>query len=133
MLSIELSRKLKDAGIVWEPAFGDLFYWQDYDHWEKDVLAEQDTKEATSGIAECTADWIFAPRLDQLLAKIEAQGWFVVLSYAFGAEGNVTHRVDVYKYKPSYKTARLENKESEEAAAQALLWIYERGTTDEMR
>ena len=75
MLSIELAKKLKDAGLPWEPALGDLFYWDDYDHWERDVLKEHDIQEATSGISECTADWIFAPRLEQLLNAIDKCGY----------------------------------------------------------
>ncbi|HBC94813.1 MAG TPA: hypothetical protein DCZ10_18425 [Pelotomaculum sp.] len=121
MLSIEIAKKLKDAGLVWEPAFGDLFYCQDDDRWEKSVLAEQDTQEATHQIHECIADWVFAPRLEQLLAAIEKRGYKVE-----------SMQDACYIFHPQ-KSSRWQEFLAEnriEAAAQALLWVLERRTAE---
>lgn len=116
MLDLGLSKKLKDAGLAWEPALGDLFYYQVGDHWEKDVLAEHDIKEATHQII---ADWIFVPRLDQLIIYMEERGYRVESKqdacYIF--HPNKPHIC------PWWQKFPAENRTN--AAGEALLWILQ--------
>ncbi len=122
MLSIEIAKKLKDAGLKWDPKLRDPFYYREDDDWEMDVLNKQDMQEATSEVDEYIADWVFAPRLDQTLAYMEEQGYKVESTqdtcYIFHPE------------KSSYWREFLaENRIN--AAAEALLYILEGRTTHE--
>lgn len=82
MISLETSRKLKDAGLVWEPKEGDAVYKS-----KKEIatlcqscaMVHFDTFDAYLKRWKLNFDankkWYFAPRLDQLLAEIERQGY----------------------------------------------------------
>ena len=122
MLSFEMAKKLKDAGLKWDPKLRDPFYYREDDDWERDVLNKQDMQEATHQIYEYIADWVFAPRLDQLLAYMEEQGYKVESTqdacYIFHPEKS-----------PRWREFLAENRIN--AAAEALLWILnERGTAE---
>jgi len=110
-LSLETAKKLKEAGLQWEPRDGDWYYTE-------------------TGKRECIPRvkyhkiydrYIFAPRLDQLLAEIEKRGY----AYNF---------IKIPNEKKSYCSIYGSNHLSgerfdgigEEAAAQALLWILKR-------
>ena len=67
MISIELARKLKDAGLNWEPKKGDWFI--DLDFPENANLNREDNP--------CLSREYFAwlPSLSDLLAEVERRGW----------------------------------------------------------
>lgn len=94
MLSIETAKKLKDAGLVWNPDIGDIFFIEE--------------------------EWLFAPRLDQLLAEIEKRGygWKLEKFHAYNLR-----RMQIYKINDLLGCFEADS--PEEAAAQALLWILE--------
>lgn len=128
MISLEMARKLKDAGLEWEPKVGDFLYWNiDPDgNAQVDVLNTMDIdshmNETLDNIEE--GNWIFLPRLDQLLAEIEKRGYEWAMAFC-RAEGYATQLWNIGKKK---KLAAFESKESSaEATAKALLWILERG------
>lgn len=73
-LDLKTCAALKAAGMPWEPKKGDMFYWKNnviiYNDFYSRIVAEGSESEF------CT--WI--PRLDQILALIEAEGYFYELS-----------------------------------------------------
>lgn len=127
MISLEIARKLKEAGLEWEPQEGDLVYHSEAEEsfnitagdMEDFVQATRIDKEYAYSIA------IFLPRLDQLLAEIEKlgyhdfylsraeEGWHICL----WLPGNENLHPDLET--DYYDTPT-------DAAASALLWIYER-------
>ena len=131
MISLETAKKLKKAGLKWEPETCDTYYWprkfnnpvqvmhRDFDLLQK----EQDTK----GI-------VWAPRLDQLLAEIERREYYAVLrTCSFNQELSKEQcRVSVWKEgDPIHKKPHGWYADTpDEAAAQALLWILEREKED---
>ena len=118
MLSLEMARKLKDAGLKWEPQQGDFFNWRESTYlfdkysYQKRVLSEEKVS-------------VWLPRLDQLLAEIEKRGYRVVSGAQHGELGKYT--CTIYGH-PLWNPSRAEyftSNTREEAAAQALLWILE--------
>ena len=125
MISLEKAKKLKEAGLVWEPQEGDLVYHseaEDYfyittDDMEDYVQATRIDKEYAYSIA------IFLPRLDQLLAEIEKRGykWFLETD-------RETYFIRIIKPGDTKEPVSFKAyaKSLVDAAASALLWIYER-------
>lgn len=121
MISLELATKLKEAGMKWKPQVGDCYYrvgarylrMVDYDQllWEN----------VQPGYYVWGTD-VFVPRLDQLLGTIEGLGWRWNLN-CFGIikihdkdwQGEVYHRKEFI------------NDSSDDASAEALIWILEGG------
>jgi hypothetical protein len=155
MISLELAKKLKDAGLRWEPQMGDFMYNNDI----IDCLDFADMSFA-AGYEDLThqGDVGFIPRLDQLLAEIEKRGWETDLQFFNNGTGwfcEVAKTVQFRHNKPRPKLT-INNKDGtkteveplstcpgwgdygekrmnkefaadspEEAAALALLWILE--------
>lgn len=119
MLSIEMAKKLKEAGLVWNPDIGDIFFY-DEGHWDSlslnDVINGEFKGEILDYIEE---EWLFAPRLDQLLAEIEKRGWkHELYSHPeFGKYHCVIQKGGIRRL--------FDANSPEEAAAQSLLWILE--------
>ncbi len=122
MISLEIARKLKEAGLVWEPQKGDLVYHDEAEEsfnitagdMEDFVQATRIDKEYAYSIA------IFLPRLDQLLAEIEKLG------YKWLAETDTErYFIRVVEIKKPNNSHVVFLDTPEEAAASALLWIYE--------
>lgn len=117
MISIELARKLKEAGLRWVPGLGDMFV-ADYDNGLGPTLLKV-VHSDDFGFADDAL--IFLPRLDQLLAEIEKRGYgweiwttSIGLYSAWIDYGNyVVHEI-------------RGNETPEDAAARALLWILEK-------
>ena len=136
MISLELSKKLKAARLVWEPQIGDMFYWHNGKDWEIDALTSEDVNdrlEETNDFIDKGA-WLLAPRLDQLLAEIEKWGYSWEMrtvidesqSVRFNAK-NIAYWIHVWKtghieWEDGFKRAFTS---PANAAAEALLWIYE--------
>ena len=124
-ISLDTARKLKDAGLKWEPETCDTYYWprkfnnpvqvmhRDFDLLQK----EQDTK----GI-------VWAPRLSQLLAEIERREYVWNLRGYTDEDGRRTCWADL-ELGYVHKNFGLEDT-PEEAVAQALLWILGRNSND---
>ena len=119
MISLETARKLKDAGLQWEPQMGDFMY----NNGIIDCLDFSDMSFA-AGYEDLThqGDVGFIPRLDQLLAEIEKQGWTWML-YAPNNDGK--YGIDVGKGLIYHSNQTVMADSPEEAAALALLWILE--------
>lgn len=114
-ISLDTARKLKDAGLKWEPETCDTYYWprkfnnpvqvmhRDFDLLQK----EQDTK----GI-------VWAPRLSQLLAEIERRECWYSLARESGGDN-----YSLLLWKAHCGIEIFYATTADEAAAQALLWI----------
>ena len=121
MLSLELAKKLKEAGLKWEQHELDFYHWP----YRGDLyqlmcfeiaLFYCDDDEAYKTTKE---HGIFAPRLDQLLTEINKKGRkYELYSHPeFGKYHCITQRGG---------ERRLFDADSpEEAAAKALVWILE--------
>ena len=67
MISLGTAKKLRDAGLEWNPQEGDWFY-----SWDGRI-ANLLVFLSNFNIQE---EFIFVPRLDQLLAEIEKRGYW---------------------------------------------------------
>ena len=132
LISLELAKRLKEAGLTWEPQIGDMFYWHNGKDWEIDALTSEDV----NGRLDETRDfieegfWILAPRLDQLLGEIEKRGFI----WAFDVSATNGNKVIGYAMNIATSLDWEDEEEfrsdsPEEAAASALLWILEGGTS----
>ena len=86
MLSLETARKLKEAGLKWEPQIYDFFY-------SYIGIENVDTLSFDDGKIDRVNHWnwngkeyhlhglYWIPRLDQLLAEIEKRGWEIDLQF----------------------------------------------------
>ena len=128
MISLELAKKLKKAGLKWEPKACDAYYWPsgvgDHPvlvmHNDFDMLKKE---QKTKGI-------VWAPRLEQLLSEIERRGWEYQLHY-----NRHDGHPDLLKYDCGLHrqiddlnaiTCFFVGHSADEAAAKALLWILRR-------
>lgn len=123
MLSLELAKRLKELGLRWEPQEGDFLYYHTYGEESKlGVINDSDMGENREESLDniYTGEWIFAPRLDQLLAEIEKRGyaWKLEKFHAYNLR-----RMEIYKVNDLLGC--FEDNSPEEAAAQALIWILE--------
>ncbi len=136
MTSLEMAKKLKEAGLEWEPQIGDIFYWHNGKDWGIDALTSEDANNNLDEIRDYIDEgfWIFAPRLDQLLGEIEKRGYSWEMrtvidesqSVRFNAK-NIAYWIHVWKtghieWEDGFKRAFTS---PSNAAASALLWIYE--------
>jgi len=139
VISLEKAKKLKEAGLEWEPKQGDFYWFVTPD--ESRIGFVQNNRGAEGfkahvdrcrGIVWCT--YVFAPRLDQLLAEIEKWGYSWEMrtvidesqSVRFNAK-NIAYWIHVWKtghieWEDGFKRAFTS---PSNAAASALLWIYE--------
>jgi len=134
MLSIETTKKLREAGLCWEPQVGDCFYdisccgnkvkhvrkyapeykliytweyFEDYLRKEKGFRLDKVSLK----------DAVFAPRLDQSVAKAQELGYWMVI--------NTRGHIIVGKGGIGGPQARFDDEQIDEAVAQALLWILQ--------
>jgi len=127
VISLETAKKLKKAGLKWEPRQGDWIY--NHHGFVSGTTTTLDLiVEGTVLVHSIARDYLnrtveFAPRLDQLLAEIEKRGhrWEI---------GHYDDNEDIYYIAIVSKKTRLTGHQftansPEESAANALLWIYE--------
>lgn len=127
MLSLETAKRLKELGLRWEPQEGDFLYYHTYgEESELGVINDSDMGENREESLDniYTGEWIFAPRLDQLLAEIEGRGYEWDL-HTF--DGYYEIQIVCYFDGHKKKELTLMKGSPEEAAAQALVWILEQG------
>ena len=139
MISLEIAKKLKEAGLKWEPKAGDWFYRKDGvrgfvtdanmgDWW---AVFPPDGKEVAFCIEEADR-FIFAPRLDQLLAEIDTRGYCFEISNMAISSSKPRETLYSCKVFPK-KRAGVDDDDDFvaydetliNAAASALLWILE--------
>jgi len=126
MLNLELARKLKEVGLKWEPKFGDHYIIPAV--FEEGLHEVMDTKQVMSyhknpkEWEESINDFVFAPRLDQLLAEIEKRGYFMDL---LGPYNTGEWRIILGG---SVSDPHFYADTPEEAAAAALIWICLKGS-----
>ena len=121
MISLETAKKLKEAGLEWEPKFGD--YYKIPVVFEDGMTEVMDIKQVMSyhknpeEWEESINSFVFIPRLDQLLAEI-----YETYNFTLHSSGYI-----VLRKKGSGMVAEHFHSDTlENAAAEALLWIYER-------
>jgi hypothetical protein len=123
MISLELAKRLKAAGLRWEwPSSGDFIYNHMADRYgcvDEWIYTKKEVKRHwENGRVD------FAPRLDQLLAGIEARGYRVWLKTKRNA-----CVVRIRKVGEGWGKAHIADT-PEEAAGRALLWILERSQNE---
>ena len=119
MLSLETAKNLKIAGLEWAYEYGfpkDCVYYKGKLH-EVDGPGADNTFRLAPWGNYVKQDYIaFAPRLDQLLAEIEKR------EYAWEMMRGV---IEVWHRYLSRGHKKFVTETTDEAAAQALLWIIE--------
>jgi hypothetical protein len=123
MISLELARKLKEAGLEWEPQMYDFFTMIIL---EKPIIACVTDKWTLDSVRKEVLEFkgerrLFLPRLDQLLAEIEKRGY--TWSLELTDEGKYV--INIFKGAQGVCCKIADS--PEEAAAEALLWICDRG------
>lgn len=150
MISLETARKLKEAGLCWEPQAGDCFYditmhyireikhVRKYDPEYKLIYTWEyfeDYLRKENGFRHdkvSLKDAVFAPRLEQLLSEIEKRGYKVRIGntnpweIAEGYEKYTCSLLQEGTNKRFVIVFEAGDNMIEEAAAKALLWILER-------
>ena len=125
MVSLELARKLKDAGLKWEPKSGDS-YWDDN---EPMVFCGECNH-------YCIKDYenvYFAPSLSQLLEEITKREYVVASWFNHkGAEFQLFQQMNLLDdgTKSMWRVGVFSSESYEDAAAEALIWILEREKDD---
>ena len=105
-----------------------MFYWHNGKNWEIDALTSEDVNDRLDETKDFIEEgvWIFAPRLDQLLAEIEKCRYIWAIDVSATNGDTVTgYAVDItrdlsYADEEEFRASTPEN-----AAASALLWIPE--------
>jgi len=135
MLSLETAKRLKDAGLKWEPQYGDImtsmydgfkdnsYVLDEYLVIDKEFIEDYPALKPDE-LKEFRKWAIFLPRLDQLLDEIEGRGY--VWKLRSRADGK--YFVALFgKNDENYLVQRYwaEADSPEEAAAAALIWILE--------
>jgi hypothetical protein len=126
MISLKTARKLKEAGLKWEPQAGDMYHWESLtDGWEMRTVQECEIVNALYEIMELITEgeWLFAPRLDQLLAEIEKRGYAWELSV--DEADKPPYAICIFSTPREIGQKWFTADSPEEAAALALLWILE--------
>lgn len=123
LLSLEKARELAKV-LPWEPKVGDMVYLWNVEQLVVGCPAPSKVSLNRWTDPKPTANCIFAPRLDQLLAEIERHGWNAdSVTLRDGGYG-----CDIYWLSATvhtkYETFTGESRE--DAAAVALLWILEK-------
>jgi hypothetical protein len=126
MINLEMAKKLKEAGLKWEPQELDYFYWKG----NRLVFALPGTgfhnRMVATGSEKEFCTWL--PCLDQILIEIEKLG----LNWNIGndwqrQEGDKKYCMGLFGMDGMYVQGQFYGKTPEDAAAKALLWIYETG------
>ena len=129
MISLDMAKRLKDAGLKWEPKVRDFAY----DHSGnigltdaqgiQEVVAWEKNNGRPFNLEYQLVSVAFAPRLDQLLAEIEKREYNVDSEQLDGAK---TYIASIWKLDPmpiGLFQKDFESKSREDAAALALEWI----------
>ena len=121
MISLEMAKKLKEAGLEWEPQEGDAYH----DSASDTIYYSQYPPLESANYIRFT--WL--ARLDQLLAEIEKLGWKYTLTCRNMNGVNEDYLCWVVKWAIPMAKRGLYGVTPIDAAASALLWILEGGTS----
>lgn len=125
MLSIELSRKLKNAELEWEPKELDCMS-APADVCTSAYLGKEEMEEIQSFSNEemktLQEKIVWLPRLDQLLAEIERRGYNYELTCGLSS----SHKYIIHLFKGDYVLKRKYGNALDDVIAQALIWVLER-------
>lgn len=134
MISLELAKKLKEAGLEWEPKQGDFYWFVTPDESQTGfVQSNRGAEGFKAHVDRCrgiVCTYVFAPRLDQLLAEIEKRGFIWALDVS-ATNGNkvIGYAMNIATSLDWEDEEEFRSDSPEEAAASALLWILEGGTS----
>jgi hypothetical protein len=117
-VSLDMARRLKEAGLKWEPKENDIMVTPVPDDSERLVYTLLPPRIVYVNQERCT--WL--PTLSDLLDELEARGWV----YSFGPMSD-SKAICLWRRDWERPTERFEAASNEDAAAQALLWVLERG------
>lgn len=123
-ITLELARKLKEAGLRWEPKRGDWCYLEDAGLTEPLLVTSYKSK----GWVNDEDDIVWLPRLSQLLAEIEKRGYRWDIGN-LGGFGDNEEKVCIGLFgwdTRQYVKGQFYADTPEDAAGKALLWILER-------
>lgn len=124
MISLETARKLKEAGLQWEPQMGDFWIKEDKPDFIRVVEYRPSGK-----YDKPLKNVVWIPRLDQLLAEIEKRGYrYILLRYdpKQQKEGQEEqYEITLIKNGNSSLIYTLYEDSIDEVTAQALMWILE--------
>lgn len=128
MISLELAKKLNDAGLKWDPKEGDF---SDYDGKIELVTEEniKSTKRLLTAISRSNGlhdDMlpILLPSLSQLLAEVERRGWGWDLDN-MNVPSDPMYNLGLFSGDYGEFVRAFFGDTQEDAAGQALLWILE--------
>ena len=140
VISLETAKKLRAAGLVWEPKRGDMFHdeginrFTDTDSRSLSIITRVNGNSEISCVnislnqynmvprgGTIISTWL--PRFDQVRDRIRAlgwdwqagPGWFTAMRYHGRGDGLDKWAIETFRHK-----------DDDEAAAEALLWILER-------
>lgn len=121
MLSLETAKKLKDAGMQWEPNYADLY--QLIIEGIENIYCYDESILACLEINRYNPTWI--PRLDQLLAEIEKRGYNWNIGSGEFWPDKPKYCMGLFGEEGQYIKGQFYGDSPDESAAQALLWILE--------
>lgn len=120
MISLETAKSLKEAGMAWEPKFGDLFRWGG----ENQLVDKFDYRRARI-LSKREPGAVWFPRLDQLLAEIENRGYGYSLFFKAGRTGIPPYEMHIWA--EGFPQEVFLATDCDKAVAKALLWILKEG------
>lgn len=112
MISLETAKKLKEAGLKWEPEHGDWFHHNAFGH---EIVSNKFPPE------KVTEGFIWLPRLDQLLSEVEKRGWY----WSIYKDRMLDNYACFINQLAGGNGKQCIEKSPEEATAEALIWILE--------
>jgi len=122
VISLELAKKLKEAGLQWEPKEGDYYCYPAGEFSGVFIFQKEANDTIINELTQKFLDrrmWL--PRLDQLLAEIEKRGY----EWSLHKLGTI-YGIELCKSGNMFlRYARLADT-SKDAAGKALLWILEK-------
>lgn len=128
MISLDLAKQLKEAGLKWKPN-------------PKDDFAYKNGKvcwlyEYYPAVCDYPDHFIWLPRLDQLLAEIKCKGYtWCITDEEVGGDFRVSLSKIVWNGRGGTKLVDVDDifyaDTPEDAAGQALLWIYQKGAKED--
>jgi hypothetical protein len=136
LINRELAEKLKDAGLEWEPEFGDFAISETCNSQGIAININKYNKSYLLNLlfdggfmTENTFNCLWLPRLDQLLAEIGRHGYKWDIG-DLGGFGEHADHVCIGLFNGEtreYVKGQFYADNPEDAAAKALLWILEEG------
>jgi hypothetical protein len=123
MIALELARKLKDAGLVWEPKEMDFYILYGDDEQFFEVIDSTTRLLNIKQLLRVGHPILWLPSLSQLLAEIEGRG------HAWDLWVEKQEEVSKYwlELEDRSRTKYFEGAEPEEATGLGLLWILRGG------